>query len=232
MASYFPTKARCATAPRLISRPLLLTLTTAALACTANSGNADSAGVDTGALAAAPAAASGDSGMAGMDYSKMGGMDHSAMANTNRSPARDSAQAFLRMMSDHHEGLIAMADSAEERAQAAEPKADAQQLRQKQEEEQQRMLAMLSQQYGDSITPMTMPNNQSMLNSLLQTSGTEFDRTFYRHVIAHHREGIQMIDQHLPHLTGEVRQMAERMRADQQREIREFEGKMNQLGRS
>ena len=94
------------------------------------------------------------------------------------------------------------------------------------------MLAMLSQQYGDSITPMTMPNNQSMLNSLLQTSGTEFDRTFYRHVIAHHREGIQMIDQHLPHLTGEVRQMAERMRADQQREIREFEGKMNQLGRS
>ena len=223
-------------ARRVMSHMLLTTTTTIVLAC-GGGGDAETDGADTGALAAgataaAAGAAAGDTGMAGMDHSKMGEMDHSAMANMNRSPARDSTQTFLRMMSDHHEGLIAMADSAEERAQGADAKSDAQRLRQKQADEQQRMLAMLSRQYSDSITPTMMPSNRAMLDSLVQTPGAEFDRMFYHHVVEHHREGIQMIDQHLSHLTAEVRQMAERMRADQQREIQEFERKMNQAGRS
>lgn len=213
---------------RLVARTLLTATAVGALACGGGSGDADTAGADTGALAAG---AAGDTGMAGMDHSKMGEMDHSAMANMNRSPARDSTQTFLRMMSDHHQGLIAIADSAEERVQATEAKSDAQRLRQKQAEEQQQMLAMLGRQYNDSITPTMMPSNRAMLDSLMQSNGPEVDRTFYHHVIAHHREGIQMMDQHLPHLTGEVRQMTERMRADQQREIQEFERKMNQVGR-
>ena len=225
-----------ARARRLLSRTLLTATAVIALACTGDAGNADTAAADTGAMAAgaAPPAAgvAGDTGMAGMDHSTMGGMDHSAMANMNRSPARDSTQTFLRMMSDHHEGLIAIADSAEERAQAADARTDAQRLHQKQSDEQQRMLTMLRQQYSDSVTPRMMPSNRAMLDSLVQTSGPDFDRTFYHHVIAHHREGIQMIDQHLPHLSAEVREMAERMRSDQQREIQEFERKMNQAGRS
>lgn len=198
-------------------------------ACAGNTddaGSADSAGLaaDTAATMSGAAA---DTGMAGMDHSAM---DPAAMANMNRSPARDSTQTFLRMMSDHHEGLIAMADSAEERAQDATTKADAQQLLEQQMEEQQRMLTMLRQQYGDTITPTMMPSNRAMLDSLMRTSGAEFDRLFYHHVIAHHREGIQMMEQYIPQLTPEVRQMAEQMRTEQQREIQEFERKMGQVG--
>ena len=198
-------------------------------ACSADtdaSGSADSAGLSTD-TAAALSGGAGDTGMAGMDHSAM---DPAAMANMNRSPARDSTQTFLRMMSDHHEGLIAMSDSAEERAQDATAKADAQQLLRQQTEEQQRMLTMLRQQYSDTITPTIMPSNRAMLDSLVRTSGSEFDRLFYHHVIAHHREGIQMIEQNLPQLAPEARQMAERMRTEQQREIEEFERKMGQVG--
>jgi uncharacterized protein (DUF305 family) len=43
-------------------------------------------------------------------------------------------------------------------------------------------------------------------------------------VVEHHREGIQMIDQFLPRLTrADVRQMAERMRAEQQKDIARLE---------
>lgn len=219
---------------RLLSHTVLSTVALALLACTTESGRADTtaAGIGTPDTGAVVAGAAIDTGMAGMDHSMMGGMDHSSMANMNRSPARDSTQTFLRMMSDHHEGLIVMADSAEERAQTADAKADAQRLRQKQADEQQRMLTMLGQQYGDSITPTIMPNNRAMLDSLLRVDGRAFDRTFYQDVIAHHREALQMIDQYSPNLTGEVRQMAERMRTDQQREIQELDRKVSQLGRS
>ena len=58
------------------------------------------------------------------------------------------------------------------------------------------------------------------------TAGAEYDRAFYRHAIAHHRDGIRMTDDVLPRLTKpEVRQMAEKMKADQQKEITQFERK-------
>ena len=48
----------------------------------------------------------------------------------------------------------------------------------------------------------------------------------YQHVIMHHQEGLKMIDQFLPRLTKpELKQMAEKMRADQQKEIQEFQRK-------
>jgi uncharacterized protein (DUF305 family) len=176
---------------------------------------------DTTATAAADTGAQ-DTAMGGMSQ---GDMDHSAMANMNRSAPRDSNQTFLRMMSDHHEGLIAMADSAEDRAQGTTAKADARKLHQKQEDEQTRMLGMLRRQYGDSVTPKIMPSNQAMLDSTVRASGAALDTTFYRQVVNHHREGIAMGEKMAPNLTGQVKQMAEKMMADQRREIQEFERK-------
>lgn len=185
-----------------------LLLLTAAVGCAGETD--DVAGGDTAAVPT-------DTGMAGMD--------HSTMAGANRPAPRDSNQAFLRMMSDHHEGMIAMADSAEERAQDTTTRADARELHEKQRREQQEMVAMLGRQYQDSIVPMMMPSNHAMLDSTRSASGAAFDPTFYRQVIHHHREGIAMVEPLLPHLTGEVRQMADRMVADQRREIEEFERK-------
>ena len=205
-------------------RPLVPVIAVIGLAACSSKGDSETAATGdsaatTTASAGGQTAAAGDTSMAGMDHSNMPGMG--AM---NRSAPRDSNQAFLRMMSDHHEGMIAMADSAQPRLQGA--KADAQQMRQKQDEEQNRMLSMLSRQYSDSVTPMIMPSNRAMIDSVTRApQGAEADRVFYRQVIAHHREGIHHAEMHLPHLTGEVKQMAEKMRADQQKEIPEMERK-------
>ena len=180
--------------------------------------SAGTAGDSATQTTAAPAAH--DTGMAGMDHSNM------SMGAMNRSAPRDSNQAFLRMMSDHHAGLLAMVDSAQPRLAGATAKSDAQKMRLAQDAEQRRMLSMLSQQYSDSVTPMVMPSNRAMIDSLARApQGAEADRVFYRQVIAHHREAIQMTEPMLPHLTGEVKQMAQKTVSDQRREIQELERK-------
>jgi uncharacterized protein (DUF305 family) len=192
---------------------------TAAMAC---GGRNDAAGDSTGATTVGAAAAT-DTGMAGM-----AGMDHANMdmPAMNRSAPRDSNQVFLRMMSDHHQGLIVMSDSAHPRLQSETAHADATKLGQKQKSEQQQMLSMLSRQYQDSVTPTIMSSNRAMIDSVTRTpKGAEADRVYYRQVVAHHREGLQHTEMQLPHLTGEVKQMAERMRTEHQREIAEFERK-------
>lgn len=88
------------------------------------------------------------------------------------------------------------------------------------------MVGMLKTSYGETIEPMVMPSNKAMNDSLQQKSGTEYDRDMYRRVIMHHREALQMIDRFMPRLqNAAVRSMAEKMRADQEREIAEFERK-------
>lgn len=139
---------------------------------------------------------------------------------------RDSTRAFLSMMVDHHQGLIAMSDSARARATRASTKADAHTLRDEQAREQRRMETMLRRTYHDSTQPKVLPSNQAMLDTLSRASGADYDRTFYRFVIEHHRQAIGMIDQALPHLTPEVRRMATEMRSKQQREIAQLERKM------
>ena len=186
----------------------------AAVACSPDGADQAAAG---DSAAATVAAAPADTGMAGMDHSNMPGM--------NRPAPRDSNQSFLRMMSDHHEGLIAIADSAGARAQDSTARRDSEQLETKQRREQQEMLAMLRGQYQDSITPMVIPSNRTMLDSTLSATGPALGPTFYRQVVHHHREGIAMTEPMMPHLTGDVRQMADRMVAEQRREIEEFERK-------
>jgi uncharacterized protein (DUF305 family) len=148
-----------------------------------------------------------------------------ATSATGRAAPRDSNQALLRMMTDHHEGLVVMADSAGERAQDAMTRADADLLRAKQRREQQEMLALLRRQYQDSIAPTVLPSNRAMLDSTLRAAAATFDSTFYRQVIHHHREGIAMSRRLMPHLTGEVREMTERMVEEQEREIADLQRK-------
>lgn len=147
----------------------------------------------------------------------------SGMAMTQ---AKDGNHEFLRMMSDHHDGLIQIATAAMDKAAAQSTKEDAHKLHTKQAAERDTMMAMIWKDYQDQHTPRPPAKNQAQADSLSSLSGAEYDRTFYRLVIDHHREGIGMIDQHRSHLTNPtVRQMAEKMKADQQKEIAEFERK-------
>ena len=154
-------------------------------------------------------------------------IDSGAVASPNNRPAaRDADQEFLRMMSDHHEGLIQMATAAMSKASTQNAQGDAHRLHTKQLDDQKEMLAMLQNTYSETVTPTMMPSNKAMNDSLETKSGSDYDRTFYANVVRHHREGIRMIDEIMPRLAkADVRQMADRMKAEQQREITEFEGK-------
>ena len=156
-----------------------------------------------------------DSGMAGME-----GM----------TPAQDPDHEFLRMMVNHHAGLVALAAEAVTRASDDSVRTAANMLQQKQQAEQDSMSAMIQRMYNEQPHVMPMPKNMAQVDSLKQTTGTAADQYFLRTVIAHHQEGIPMIDQFLPRSTKpEVRQMAEMMKADQQAEITELQGKLSSL---
>ena len=148
----------------------------------------------------------------------MEGMDHG--------PAKDADHEFLRSMSNHHEGLVRIATQAMEKGASETTKTDAHKLHEKQASERDQMVNMIQTSYAESYMVMPMAKNLAQADSLSQMAGAEHDKTFYRMVVAHHREGIQMVDQFLSRLTkADVRQMAEKMKSDQQREIQELEPK-------
>ena len=196
-------------------RPLPVLLSAALALTAACGGGKDDAATDTAGGTTAATATATDTSMSGMDHSGM---------TMNRSAPRDSNQSFLRMMSDHHQGLIVMSDTAMGKL-GATAKADAQRLRSDQKAEQERMVQMLSAQYSDSLMPMVMPSNQQMIQAVAQAGSGDADRVYYQQVIAHHREGVQMAEKMLPQLTGEPKQMATKSIEKQRKEIAEFEKK-------
>lgn len=159
----------------------------------------------------------------------MPGMGQHAGHAMSETASRDSTRKFLRMMVNHHQGLITMSDSARTKATRADTRKEAAKLDAEQAREQRQMAAMLRRTYADSARPTIMPSNQAMIDSLGRASGADYDRTFLRNVIAHHREALAMIDPMLAHLTPDVRQMAARMRADQTKEIAEYEQKLRAM---
>ena len=159
------------------------------------------------------------------DSSQMGSM--AGMANMTGDPDHD----FLRMMSDHHKGLIAMAHQAKERSGIGTAASDATKLDAKQDAELDTMVTMLEKDYKDPYAPKIIPDNQAMLDSLTPKQGKGYERTFYENVIKHHKEAVAMIDDYLPKATKpQVKQMAERMRAEQVQQIDEFQKKLATLG--
>ena len=136
-------------------------------------------------------------------------------------------QQFLRMMSDHHKGLIALAHEAMERKYPVSVKGEAEALDKKEDAELDQMVTMLEQRYHDAYAPKVMPDNQAMLDSLKPKSGAAYDRTFRQDVIKHHQDGIAMIDQYAAKLSDPtLKAMAEKMKADQRRDIAELRNKL------
>lgn len=144
-----------------------------------------------------------------------------------RGPARDADHEFLRTMSDHHQGLVVMANAAMSRGSNEQVRDDAQLLHLKQEREMREMIGMIQEAYGESIDAIATPAHRAMNDSLQAMNGAGYDRTFYRMVVQHHREGIRMMDEFRPRVQRpEVQQLIDRMRTDQEREIQELERKI------
>ena len=203
---------------RLLSFALVLAATGA---CAKSDTAADSLAAGTNAPATTAAAMGGDSAMGGHDMSSMPGM---AMTGD---PDRD----FLRMMSDHHKGLILMTDLTKDRKDGGPVIADATKMEAKQDQELDHMVSMLAKDFKDPYTPKVMPQHQAMTDALKSKTGKEYDRAFYQNVIQHHQEAVKMVDDYLPKLKNTMlRQMAETMKADQAKEIADFRQKVSRLG--
>ena len=163
----------------------------------------------------------GDSGMKGMPGP--GGMAGMPMTG-------DADRDFLRMMSDHHKGMIAMAHMTRERKDVGSAAADAKQIDAAQDKELDRMVTMLEKDFKDAYAPKVMPDHQAMADMMKGKKGTEYERAFYENTITHHQAAVKMVDAYLPKAkSAAIRQMAEKIKADQTKEIAEFRKKIGQL---
>ena len=196
-------------------------------ACAANK---DSARSDT-ATAITPTTLGADSiahapAMSGVQNDAHGGMgDMSAMPTTTGNADHD----FLRMMTDHHKGMVTMAHGAKER-QGSSIREIATRLDTEQDKELDQMTTMLERDFKDPYAPKVTPDNQKMIDALKTKTGAEFDRTFLENTIIHHQEAIKMVDGYLPKsANAKLKTMAAKMKADQAREIVEFKQRLAKI---
>ncbi len=201
----------------LVQRASLVALAIGALACAAGEKKADTGSVPatSSSLAAAPVppdtAMGSTAGMSNMT----GDADHD----------------FLRMMSDHHKGLIVLAHMTKEKQDVGTARADATKLDAAQDKELDHMMTMLEKDFKDPYAPKVMPEHQAMADALKPMTGKDYGRTFYQDVIKHHQGALKMIDDYLPKAKNAMlKQMAEKMKADQGKEIADFEKKVAKLG--
>ena len=202
----------------LTTAAAILTVTLTA-ACAKSGDKADTDAKDS-AAAATTVGAPMDTGMAGMSgMAGMAGMTGNA------------DQDFLRMMSDHHKGLIVLAHMTKDRKEGGTAVADATKLDAAQDMELDHMVTMLEKDFKDAYSPKVLPAHQAMAEALKSKTGKEYDRTFYQDIIQHHQEAIKMVDGYLPNAKNAMlKQMAETMKADQSKEIADFQKKVTALG--
>lgn len=148
--------------------------------------------------------------------------DSAASAQTAGQISAD--QEFLQKMSDHHEGLILLAHETLEHKGPLAVKDEAKKLDSEQDDELDRMKTALKGEFNvASYSPTALPEHQAMADSLGKLSGASYDRQFREDVIKHHQEAVAMIDSYMPRMThADIKTMAERMRANQTKEIEQF----------
>ena len=193
-------------------------------------GNKDSARSDT-AKAITPTTLGADSiahapAMSGVQNDAHGGMgDMSAMPTTTGNADHD----FLRMMTDHHKGMVTMAHEAKEQ-KGSSIREIASRLDAEQDKELDQMMTMLERDFKDPYAPKIMPDNQKMIDALKTKTGAGFDRTFLENTIMHHQEAIRMVDGYLPKsANAKIKTMAAKIKADQAREIVEFKQRVAKI---
>ena len=177
------------------------------------------ASVDTTKTAAASAPAMGDSAKMATPAG-MGGM---AMSGN---PDQD----FLRMMSDHHKGLIAIVHATVDSKKKVGVMAIAKKLDTEQDAELDTMSTMLEKTFKDPYAPKIAPEHQAMVDGLSGLTGAAYDKAFLQDIIKHHESAIPMIDAYLPQAKNQqVKAMAERMKAAQTKEIADFKKKLGDM---
>ena len=207
-----------------IRLPLSAIAAVASIAACSAKGGGSSDSAATTANGNAPARRADSATMPGTmqkDSGSTGGM--ARMGNMTGNADHD----FLRMMSDHHKGLILMVHATIESKDKLSVKPIANRMDKAQDAELDRMMTMLEKDYKDPYAPKVMPEHKAMADELKAKSGAAYDRAFLTNVIKHHQEAITMIDGYLPKAKqAKVKRMAERMKAAQTKEIAEMQAKL------
>ena len=208
---------------RTCSTTYVRTTVALAIAALAACSSGDRKTADTASPAASASTPSPDTMTAMKNPKPMDNMQGMSMTG-------DADRDFLRMMSDHHKGMILMAHMTKERKDAGSAVSDARKLDAAQDRELDMMQTMLEKDFKDPYAPRVLAEHQAMADALKGKRAEQYERTFYENVIKHHQEAIKMVDEYLPKgKSAAIKQMAGKMKADQSMEIAEFQKKLGQL---
>lgn len=149
--------------------------------------------------------------------------DDEEMGDMGSMPTNDVE--FIDAMVPHHEMAIEMAGEVVERGARAEVKALAQRIQAAQDPEVATMKAARRELTGSDTVPHMMDDHmEADMQTLRGLSGPALDTTFLREMVAHHAGAAQMAHLALPNLERQdMRTLAERIIADQAREIGEMQ---------
>lgn len=136
----------------------------------------------------------------------------------------EADREFLALMIGHHTGMLAIAEGAMAGA-TGQAKTDAEAVLRKQSVERDSMASILRFQYADLTAPGVPETARITADSLRRLAGQRAGHAFYDMTIAHHQQGIAMIDEYVDRLSPRVRTMASKMKTEQLAEIAEFQRK-------
>lgn len=217
----------CRTLPRPLLGVATLILLGAASGCSSGDRTVERVPAAGTNIPPTPSAAGAGHDIAG----GMGSMNGAGKMGGMAKMTGDADHDFLRMMSDHHKGLIVLAHMTKERTDVGAARADASKLDAEQDKEIDMMQTMLEKDFKDPYAPKVMSEHQQMADELKAKSGKDYERTFYQDIIKHHQEAVTMIDDYLPKgKNAMLKGMAQTMKTDQQKEIQDFQQKVAKLG--
>lgn len=140
--------------------------------------------------------------------------------DSTRIPATRAERDFLRALSNHHAGLMFLAHVAEQHPDSVRVQSQALLLDAHHHQETDSILAVLHRESGEAFVPTVSNHHQALVDTLQRLSPADFDRRFRQEVIAHHREGLAMIDSAMPTLSNpRIIALVRRMREQQIAEI-------------
>ena len=202
-------------------RVLIGIVAVVAVIATGACGTKEGAKPDMAAVAAPATSVTSDTKDSSAKTASMGA-DMGAMPMTG-----DPDHDFLRMMSDHHKGMILMAHETIESKAKLGVKPIAARLDKEQDVELDKMTTMLEKTFKDPYAPKVTSDNQAMADELKGKTGADYDRAFLENVIKLHEQDLKMIDSYLP--TAKMpylKIMAGKMRTMQANEIAEFKKRL------
>jgi uncharacterized protein (DUF305 family) len=89
---------------------------------------------------------------------------------------------------------------------------------------------MLETEFKDPYAPRVMREHQAMADDLEAKSGKDYERTFYQDIVKHHQKAIKMFDDYLRRAKNPMlKQMAEKMKAAQTKDVADFQQKVAKL---